>query len=48
MLTNLNNMRYEIDDIYARKNSIIYVIIIITAVKNYEQDETKFIQILYA
>ena len=47
VLANLNNMRYEIDNIHTRKNSTIYVTIVITAAKNCEQDETEFIQVLY-
>jgi len=41
-------MRYEIDNIHAKKSLIIYVTIIITAAKNCEQNETKFIQVLHA
>ena len=40
-------MRYEINDIHTRKSSTIYVTIIITAIKNYKQDKTKFIQVLH-
>ena len=48
VLANFNNMRYEIDDVYTKKNLTIYITIIIAAVKNCEQDETEFIQILHA
>ena len=41
-------MRYEIDDVHTRKSSTIYVTVVIAAVKNYEQDETEFAQVLHA
>ena len=41
-------MRYEIDDVCARRSSTIYVTTVITAVKNCEQDETEFTQVLHA
>ena len=41
-------MRYKIENVYARKNSIIYVIAVIAAAKNCEQDKTKFVQVLHA
>ena len=40
-------MRYEIDDVYIRRSSTVYVTAVITAVKNYEQDETEFAQVLH-
>ena len=46
-LTNLNNMRYEIDDIHARRNSTVYVTAVIITMKNCEQDETEFMQVLH-
>ena len=46
-LINLNNIRYEIDNIHARKSSTVYITIVIAAAKNYEQDETEFAQVLH-
>ena len=40
-------MRYEIDDVHTKRNSTIYVTAVITAAKNYEQDETEFTQVLH-
>ena len=48
VLANFNNMRYEIDNMCTRKSSTIYVTAVITAVKNCEQDETEFVQVLHA
>ena len=41
-------MRYEIDDVHARRSSTVYVTTVVAAVKNCEQDKTKFVQILHA
>ena len=41
-------MRYEIDNVHTRKNLTVYVTAIIIAVKNCEQDETEFTQVLHA
>ena len=46
-LTNFNNMRYEIDNVHAKRSSTVYVTAIIAAVKHCEQDETEFAQVLH-
>ena len=41
-------MRYEIDNVHTRKNLTIYVTVVIIVIKNCEQDETEFAQVLHA
>ena len=47
-LANLNNMRYEIDNVCTRRSSTVYVTAVVAAAKDCEQDETEFTQILHA
>ena len=46
-LANFNNMKYEIDDIHTRRNSTVYITAVVITMKNCEQDETEFTQILH-
>ena len=41
-------MRYEIDDVHARRSSTVYVTAVVAAMKDCEQDETEFVQVLHA
>ena len=46
-LANLNNMRYEIEDVRARRSPTAYVTAVVAAAKDCEQDETEFAQVLH-
>ena len=46
-LQNLADTHYTITDVWTCKSSITYIIFIISAVKQYDQTDTKFAQILH-
>ena len=47
VLIKLNTIRYIIDDVHAQKSFTAYVITIITAVKNCDQEKTEYTQVFH-